>query len=527
MMNRFIVPLRRRLGGYLQDRELIRHARSLASRPDAESIPPPPPLPSANEVLIACVSEPHDPWASETVEMFRTLRTFGGHLANAHARAYIVGGPDATLRRDLQALDVSVETADVIDPAHPHVNKLAMLSPPDAGIRWLVALDTDVLIARDFSAHLGGSSIRACVADVDPLTAEQWHLLFARFGLRTPTTSGRTTVTWEETHGYFNSGVLVIPTELIVPLRDAWLRWIRTLQAGDHLQAVGAPHFYTDQYALTLALAETGLPFDPLPLEMNVPMHSRIHSKHRPHTREPYLLHHHHHPRDTRGRLLPTGYRRLDAAISRISLTIVQGEVAPFDNRSFWEKRYRNESVLGSGIGSRGRLRQKKESFIRTSIRDYSVQSVLDIGCGDIETMAGINVDRYLGIDLSAQVIDRNSRRRPEWNFAVGDALGISATRNLRADLVVCLDLLIHQPDLATYRQLVQLIVASTERVALVSGFEWAPRPAYSSAITTYHEPLTLTLAAYGARHIHILSEYRDLLLVRFEPASTDTSEEH
>ena len=54
----------------------------------------------------------------------------------------------------------------------------------------------------------------------------------------------------------------------------------------------------------------------------------------------------------------------------------------------------------------------------------------------------------YVGIDLSPEAVRRTKIGRPEGEFLVGRL----ADFPIRADLTICLDVLIHQSDAATYR---------------------------------------------------------------------------
>ena len=56
-----------------------------------------------------------------------------------------------------------------------------------------------------------------------------------------------------------------------------------------------------------------------------------------------------------------------------------------FNNHKFWNRRYETDLVKGSGPGSRNENLLLKSSIIKQTIDQYAINTVLDIGCGDIE----------------------------------------------------------------------------------------------------------------------------------------------
>lgn len=120
---------------------------------------------------------------------------------------------------------------------------------------------------------------------------------------------------------------------------------------------------------------------------------------------------------------------------------------------SFWNERY----LMGgnSGKGSRGKKRRIKWEHIKKLIGTF--QSVIDVGCGDlafwdnrfakkIMTQSGFN---YVGIDYSEVIINKNRDRYQEFKFiCTGSNLLVP---HLKADVVICFDLLFHLLDEAVF----------------------------------------------------------------------------
>jgi len=188
---------------------------------------------------------------------------------------------------------------------------------------------------------------------------------------------------------------------------------------------------------------------------------------------------------------------------------------ARFDNVAFWDERYRTNIALGSGAGSRGEFLRQKRDLLRHLIASLQPRSILDVGCGDIEVTREIEFQgSYMGIDVSPYVITRNREIRPEWDFVEGDFIALSRSHPLQADLVLCLDVLIHQHDPDTYRAFVQQLLQASRVALVVNGFTAFPRSGRLSPNVAFHEPLVRTLQECGVEHLESLAQFRRTSIV-------------
>jgi hypothetical protein len=187
----------------------------------------------------------------------------------------------------------------------------------DDDVDWILALDTDMVVTGDLSDLLTDPSVRARVVDTDPLTGREWRRLFGHFGMKRPPKRLRTTSTGKATTRYFNSGAVFVPQRHVVALAAAWRGFVpAVLSALESLGSISDHSFFTDQFALALALASTELPVDPLPIDVNTPSHLPIHPRWRPSSIAPRLVHYHHEV-DHAGRVLESGYPLIDTQIAR------------------------------------------------------------------------------------------------------------------------------------------------------------------------------------------------------------------
>lgn len=189
-----------------------------------------------------------------------------------------------------------------------------------------------------------------------------------------------------------------------------------------------------------------------------------------------------------------------------------------FDNREYWETRYTTEPERGSGIGSRGEHLELKRDLLDGLVRELQPRSILDVGCGDLEVARELQFDgSFTGIDISPTIIERNRQLRPEWTFLVGDYLELAEEQELTADLVICFDVLIHQPKKRTYLAFVRQLIASTERVAVMNGFETRFKRGKTMNIVSFHEPLSRTLADLDQGETTVIGKFRGTSILRVD----------
>lgn len=143
-----------------------------------------------------------------------------------------------------------------------------------------------------------------------------------------------------------------------------------------------------------------------------------------------------------------------------------------FDVIQYWDHRYRTKR--GSGPGSRRSAAAAKARFINNLMARYSVQSMIDWGCGDGVVAAKFYVPHYIGLDVSpiALVIaQRNCYQKTEqgydWSWLYYD--GFNAPP-ICADLALSLDVIFHLIDDDMYRRHMELLFGSAPLVCIHSS---------------------------------------------------------
>lgn len=388
----------------------------------------------------------------------------------------------------LESEGVQVVPIAPFDARSPHCNKIAgalsLAERVETGP--IVLTDSDVAILSDprsLSPGAPGQMIGKTVDGPNP-PIEILDRVFADAGVPLPAAvplEWMPDLTTRATN--LNGGLYVLRAEDLAKLALSWSKWARyMLDRRDLLENWG---IHVDQVAMALAIASSGLTVEALPAEWNFPTHrpGRI----PPAIAEPQVLHYHRNV-DAIGRLLPVGRAEVDEQIRRVNAAFSDLLKRFFPNRSFWNWRYATNPDLGSGVGSRGDARELKQRVLKDLERILQPKSVLDIGCGDGTVSKGIFAGHYTGFDLSEEALTQARHHHPNGSFLSG-TLG---DHSVHADLAICLDVLIHQPDPESYRRLVSDALAGGRVATIISGYDRAPSS--DSPMIYFHEALWDTL---------------------------------
>ena len=282
------------------------------------------PTPQPSRVRVATVAPGVEPWRSETLRLFRSLRALGGTLADAPGICYFDRTVDRRIAHQLLDLGVTVRLIAPVDPRCAMGNNLVMLEA-DEEADWIVACDCDVVVTGDFSDELRGDAVAAVPVDNGLAPIADWPRLYEAFGVPVPTERYRANADGAPIPPYFNAGVLVVPAPLVAPLRASWERWLHAVSDAFDAQQVPAPfatrRAFTDQLALALALAEGTVAHRVLPPGMNAPSHMVMHRGLQPDAIDPRIVHYHHNVGPD-GRILPSVHAGVNRAIDRVNTAL-------------------------------------------------------------------------------------------------------------------------------------------------------------------------------------------------------------
>jgi hypothetical protein len=101
------------------------------------------------------------------------------------------------------------------------------------------------------------------------------------------------------------------------------------------------------------------------------------------------------------------------------------------------------------------------------------MDDVIDVGCGDLRFWEGRDCAKYVGIDISPTILEKNMHERPQWKFILMDAQ--TPIKEIRARIVLCLDILFHILDDAAYIRILENLCTYSKEWIFI--FTWAENP--------------------------------------------------
>lgn len=409
----------------------------------------------------------------------------------------------------LEARGIRVIHSKPFESSQAYSNKLVQLCTPELLEAEYVALcDCDLVFLASIEDQFEAGAVRAKQADRAEPTSEVWTAAFEKAGRPLPAFDGMTFWTLQATlWNHCDGGLYLFSRDMFAKMAPLWQKWEEWL--ANNSEVLGEQQTYSDLVAFVLAADEAGIRVSHLPVDLDMPTHHHTPAE-RPITGPPRVLHYHG-MTDSSGHLRPTGVEIIDKAVEQANDLIRATRRESFDNRSFWDFRYAHYQETGSGVGSRGAIGEYKAHILSEQIEPLGDTSVLEVGCGDLEVSGHLKVSSYLGVDISSKAIETASEKRPDWTFVVGDPTELQIEPR---EIVVCLDVLIHQPTLEKHEALCKRLVELATKAVIVGAYN--QEPWHTSEITFYYEPLSTTLRRLGGPNatLDIVGGYRDLTLI-------------
>lgn len=371
-----------------------------------------------------------------------------------------------------------------------YCNKIAQLAHLEAAdFDLVILLDTDTLLIAEILPHLRSDSLQGKIVDLPNPSWAALQEIAARAGLSSLPGLVPTDASPGETFaGNYNGGFYVIPRGLVATVAKEWSRWALWLMENPEPLRRENREVHIDQAAMWLTLTANELPTTAVPSNLNYYIHFA--GEHRYYTPDiPIYLLHYHDTLNVLGLIAPPD---LPTGAAAVAVATANAQIArEFDNRVFWDFRYGQYPERGSGVGSRGAPLEYKRTLLQGEGLE-SAASILDIGCGDLEVIHPFNLRQYLGLDVSQKAISVASVRRSDWSFRLmsNEMEAVPA-----AELVLCLEVLIHQTDWASYWRVIELAAAKTLSKLIVSGYERDDARIQANHMTYYYEPLAESLA--------------------------------
>jgi len=395
-----------------------------------------------------------------------------------------------------------------------YCNKISQLDPfVDEDVDYVVLLDADIMVLGDLSELATGTALKAKVVDTPNPPMPVLLEVAAAAQLQTVGPKMMSDTGQGETfRGNCNGGVYVIPKPLLRTVREGWRKWaLWLLENPGPLERAGRSE-NVDQVAMWLTLTAGNIAYEPLASNYNYYGHFQGRHDYTDTSKPIKILHYHEQCVNDQGLLSPRcdiNPAVQDAFAS--ANTLIRAE---FRNDLFWNLRYKVNPQRGSGVGSRGEnLVYKRKLLIDCGVEQLG--SVLDIGSGDLEVVKALDIKTYLGLDRSQEAINIAKAAKPEWNFKVFD-LKQHADTVAPHDVVICMEVLIHQSDPDVYRSLVEFAASRTAKRLIISGYEVRHGHVDSNYLVFFHEALSQTLKRTGRfTSIERVGDHTDVAVFR------------
>ena len=151
---------------------------------------------------------------------------------------------------------------------------------------------------------------------------------------------------------------------------------------------------------------------------------------------------------------------------ARRALGIAAHHREPFaGSAEYWNERYTRGG--DSGAGSYGKFAAFKARTLNALFTEHGVRSVVEFGSGDGNQLASLQVEDYLGVDVSAEAVARCRQRfagQPGRQFVLAEEY--RAQR--RFDAALSLDVIYHLIEDEVYEAYMRRLFAAAERLVVV-----------------------------------------------------------
>lgn len=200
------------------------------------------------------------------------------------------------------------------------------------------------------------------------------------------------------------------------------------------------------------------------------------------------------------------------AARLRRALGLAAHHREPFPgSAAYWDQRYARGG--DSGAGSYGKFAAFKARTLNALFAEHGVRSVVEFGSGDGNQLASLQVEDYLGVDVSAEAVARCRARfagQPGRRFLLADEYPGDAADRPRFDAALSLDVIYHLIEDEVYEAYMRRLFDAAERLVIVYASNHED-PLRREAVHVRHREFTRWVAAHAPqwrRIQHIPNEF-------------------
>ena len=138
---------------------------------------------------------------------------------------------------------------------------------------------------------------------------------------------------------------------------------------------------------------------------------------------------------------------------------------------NYWNTRY----MLGGTSGYTDYDSDKYSNYMWSTIEKISGKQndIIDVGCGDLILWKNRYCNKYLGIDISSIIINRNKKLRPNWSFITSSA---DAPLDIHAETVICMNTLYHIMDDNVYNKIIDNFISWSDKWLMIITWRKIPK---------------------------------------------------
>ncbi len=146
------------------------------------------------------------------------------------------------------------------------------------------------------------------------------------------------------------------------------------------------------------------------------------------------------------------------------------------EEKAYWDDRYARGGTSGQYFNSAWLSVAKKRNELLWAAIEQEIPEldhIVDVGCGDLRIWGDRDCQDYVGIDISMQILQRNKKKRPHWNFICSPAEEFIPP--LTRENVFCFNMIYHILDPENVRKILyNLCRYATKRIFI---YTWIVNP--------------------------------------------------
>lgn len=135
-----------------------------------------------------------------------------------------------------------------------------------------------------------------------------------------------------------------------------------------------------------------------------------------------------------------------------------------------WDEHYKSGGKSGDPSDYM-KSREWKHALI-AKYCDIKNNSIIDVGCGDLQFWQGRKPAKYIGIDISQTIIDAHTEKYPDRQFICASS---DESLDISADMVMCFDMLWHIIDDDVYIETLKNIRRYSKKYIMI--YTWNSNP--------------------------------------------------